>query len=729
MDEIEVRRFLELMHPNDDALLEVRIMEQNKSFSGYFKNKELLIEKLKKFNSQSNVYFVLNSINDACYSRSQMDKIVFSKTTTTDANIINREWLFIDIDAKRPSDVSSNEAELKNAIELARKIFKYLRNFGFYEPIVCMSGNGAYLLYKIDLENTQENTELIKKCLQSLDMLFSNETADVDTTVFNPARIAKIIGTTARKGSNTEDRPHRLSKILSVPQQIRVIERPFLEKLAALIPEKEKPTYENNYGRSEFNLDSFISEFGISIHKQQSFSGGTKYQLATCPFCGHSAPDSAIFKMNDGSLGFKCFHNSCSDKTWKDFREYYQPSSTRKSNYYNGDMRFMNNRNQYNNNQQQKSQIDNKHKETESEEKGNVWLQMNEVKYEDRSDIITMPTKILQLDDKILGANKGETTVVSGLNSSGKTSLLSQICLSFVNQGYNGAIWSGEMKNSRLQNWLHLQAAGRTWNQKAPDRNYYYTPSHARQQIDKWLYDKLFLYNDKYTNNFKWIVEQIHILTEEKDISWILLDNLMALDLLNVADSDNNRQTEAILEIVDIGKRKNCHMILVAHPRKSTTFLRKEDIGGSGNLTNAVDNVWIFHRVNRDFEKRASEFYEKPTVIDIIDRGYGNVIESCKNRDLGRQDFFAGVYYEEESKRFLNDRHENITYNWVDYELDKQLAEQKEQKNNDIILPNNSFEIEPPKVNKFPFIDENKIQETIIYPKTDRNALTNDLPF
>ena len=32
MNEIEIRRFLELMHPSDDALIEVRIMDGNEEF-------------------------------------------------------------------------------------------------------------------------------------------------------------------------------------------------------------------------------------------------------------------------------------------------------------------------------------------------------------------------------------------------------------------------------------------------------------------------------------------------------------------------------------------------------------------------------------------------------------------------------------------------------------------------------------------------------------------------
>ena len=152
MNEVEIRRFLELMHPAEDALIEVRIIEDSRTYSGYFKSKELLIEKLSKLNPNANVYFTLNEIEDACYSRSQMNEIISNKkiTTTSDANITQRNWLFIDLDAKRPSDVSSTDTEMQHTIIAARKIFKYMRNIGFYDPIVCMSGNGAYLLYKIN---------------------------------------------------------------------------------------------------------------------------------------------------------------------------------------------------------------------------------------------------------------------------------------------------------------------------------------------------------------------------------------------------------------------------------------------------------------------------------------------------------------------------------------------------------------------------------------------------
>ena len=57
-------------------------------------------------------------------------------------------------------------------------------------------------------------------------------------------------------------------------------------------------------------------------------------------------------------------------------------------------------------------------------------------------------------------------------------------------------------------------------------------------------------------------------------------------------------------------KKKNIHAVLVCHPRKEQSFqlLRKESIAGTSNLTNLCDNLFIIHRIGRDFERRAKEF-------------------------------------------------------------------------------------------------------------------------
>ena len=171
-----------------------------------------------------------------------------------------------------------------------------------------MSGNSAYLLYKINLPNTDENKELVKKCLQVLDIWFSSEFVDIDCSVFNSARIAKIIGTIARKGSNTEDRPHRLSKILSTPQEIKCNEQAILLQLAAgTFPKKKNQLIQMIMVEVNLIWIISLSIHGIQIHKEQSTKDGKKVSIRECPFCGHKSPDSAIFKNKRRIRVPKCF--------------------------------------------------------------------------------------------------------------------------------------------------------------------------------------------------------------------------------------------------------------------------------------------------------------------------------------------------------------------------------------------------------------------------------------
>jgi hypothetical protein len=115
--------------------------------------------------------------------------------------------------------VSSTDSEKQAALRRARGVRAHLGEQGWPEPVVGDSGNGAHLLYWVDLPNTRESLQLIKGVLQALSFKFSDECVEVDTSTCNAGRIWKLYGTTARKGDDTADRPHRSSKLLKVPEK------------------------------------------------------------------------------------------------------------------------------------------------------------------------------------------------------------------------------------------------------------------------------------------------------------------------------------------------------------------------------------------------------------------------------------------------------------------------------------------------------------------------------
>ena len=147
----------------------------------------------------------------------------------------------------------------------------------------------------------------------------------------------------------------------------------------------------------------------------------------------------------------------------------------------------------------------------------------------------------------------------------------------------------------------------------------------------------------------------------------------MAIDLLTLDGDKFEKQTRFINRLCESVRKYNYHLHIVAHPRKNTGFLRKDDISGTADLTNAVDNVIICHRNNNDYKKAISDFFPKELFTSLIQ--HDNYIEVCKNRDLGIVDLMVGLYYETESKRLLNDRYENVVYSWQDIESQTQITQ------------------------------------------------------
>jgi len=133
-----------------------------------------------------------------------------------DGDILRRRWLLIDFDPDRPSRTSSTDAEKEMARERMEAVREYLEDRGFPEANILDSGNGFHLYYELDAPNDPETTRIVEGFLHGLSDKFSDDAVKIDTVVSNPSRISKIPGTWAVKGESTEDRPHRMSKILSI---------------------------------------------------------------------------------------------------------------------------------------------------------------------------------------------------------------------------------------------------------------------------------------------------------------------------------------------------------------------------------------------------------------------------------------------------------------------------------------------------------------------------------
>lgn len=323
----------------DDQVVEIRVMgaagNGRRTDSGYFDNLGAFAQVARGYsNTCPAVYFTLNPLNPALLARSENEMTHWARSTTQDADIIKRRWFVIDIDAQRPSGISSSETEHAAALEQARAISAHLSRLGWPVPIRADSGNGAHLLYRVDLPNDAETAAMLSNCLGSLQQTFLSATTDVDQTVFNAARIWKIYGTMACKGSDTDDRPHRMASIISVPDEIEIVSLDKLQKLAAslVVEETSEPKRTPYKGKAtSFDIDDFISKHGLDVRDSKPYDGGRKWIFNICPWNAEHTDSSAfIIQGSDGRLGAGCHHNGCSGKDWRELREIYDPVAERR---------------------------------------------------------------------------------------------------------------------------------------------------------------------------------------------------------------------------------------------------------------------------------------------------------------------------------------------------------------------------------------------------------------
>ena len=221
----EIKKLWQIKVAGPKSIIELRAFKPTSISTKLFEGKEDVVTKLFKGNNYKstaelklafeqeairlnaagyNIYVVMNPINAG-----------FTAGSAGDKDIAYRDLLLIDIDrASTPKEPASDE-ELEAARELADDIASYLKLGGLDDPLRVMSGNGYHLYYILDnVANSPENTQRIKDFLNDLATEFDNDIVKVDTCVFNASRITKVVGTIARKGEETVERPYRMAVLL-----------------------------------------------------------------------------------------------------------------------------------------------------------------------------------------------------------------------------------------------------------------------------------------------------------------------------------------------------------------------------------------------------------------------------------------------------------------------------------------------------------------------------------
>ena len=297
--------------------------------SGYFDYEHIsaVPEALKRLLSFRGVYVTVNPVNPDLLARAvNRLRPAGRNPTTADTDIVRRRWLLIDCDPRRASGVSSSNSEHESALAKAREIRDGLSSLGWADPIMTDSGNGAQLMYRIDLP--ADDGELVRRVIGEIAKASSEQVA-IDTSVHNPARIWRLPGTMNCKGDSIPERPHRMARILDEPQDIVSVSREQMQDIVSYQSEDTQtdvPDDEWKHTMPAFDLDSWIAQYCPELGSPQPWKGGRKWIFPVCPFNeAHTNKSAVLIQEPSGAVAFKCHHNGCSGNDWRALRELREP--------------------------------------------------------------------------------------------------------------------------------------------------------------------------------------------------------------------------------------------------------------------------------------------------------------------------------------------------------------------------------------------------------------------
>lgn len=279
-----------------------------------------------------------------------------------------------------------------------------------------------------------------------------------------------------------------------------------------------------------------------------------------------------------------------------------------------------------------------------------------------------LKTGIKELDKAICGFGLGQLVILTGPRSGGKTTFVGNMICNFVEQGHYGLLFSFELANYHIREWLIMHALGKdnlvVRNTTTGTPKSYAKDSNVEKAAAGWLGRRLSVFNNAGFDKAA-VMELIkRHLKENPQIKFIVLDNLMKIDFTGSnADNKYTKQSEFVKELQVFAQKHKVCLVLVVHPNKTKTIPRIEDVGGSGDIINTADTVIFVHKVSMDFKKRVVDDLQWRRDDPALN--YDNLFEVVKNREFGTENDFIGVYFEPTAKRFLNKKDENTQYSFT----------------------------------------------------------------
>lgn len=251
-----------------------------------------------------------------------------------------------------------------------------------------------------------------------------------------------------------------------------------------------------------------------------------------------------------------------------------------------------------------------------------------------------------------------ELTIVTGINGHGKSLIASQIALDGCYQGVRACIASMEMQPRLTLQRMVRQAAGLSSVNPIPSIPYI-------RAIQSWLDKSLWLFAVTGTAKADRMIQVFEYAQKRYDIGLFVVDSLAKCGL---AEDDYNGQKHLVERLKDFTIETNAHVILITHPRKSSSEDEqpgKMDVRGAQSITDMADNGCSLWRNKRKEEARQKD-EDKRTEADTKQLEKPDAFLTWWKSRNGEWEGKLGLWWHDASQQFL-ERERSRPRTYVEY--------------------------------------------------------------
>lgn len=285
------------------------------------------------------------------------------------------------------------------------------------------------------------------------------------------------------------------------------------------------------------------------------------------------------------------------------------------------------------------------------------------------ADVDGFVTGFKDLDNALDKFYCGTTTILTGVAGAGKSSLISTLVCQALDQGFPSFVYSGELSNQSLKNWIasvHAGQRGMNCYETGTGSKYYKIRTEAARAIDKYYKGKLFFYKDGFTHKTSRLFATMESAVRIHGVKFIVLDNMSSIDTEAKDDGSDKwtKQDAFIRDIIDFSKKWNVVCLVVLHPKKLDTLRRMSifDLQGVVSAVNLSHRVLALYRVTPKEKEgvigKSGKMVEMPVKYDVL-------LDVLKDRFGSGANKTIGLYYDQPSRRFF-DSYDSVRhqYDW-----------------------------------------------------------------